>query len=158
MKFNGKLLVFLAAWLATVGGGFFLPNMEALAANCNACQYCQDLTYADVYFNGQELSPNGYFGTQPGQPDSQAFDGGGCNDTTDWIYQSEDCHTFANCNRYDTQLQANTYIYANPTFTCDLPAGATPEVREFNGGPNRKFAGQVEQYACPVAIGSQPVP
>lgn len=53
MRFHGKLLAFLAAWSATVGVAFFLPNLEVFAADCETCMECEMFWTAGVYYDGE---------------------------------------------------------------------------------------------------------
>ena len=151
MKSHGKLLAFLAAWLTTVGVAFFLPNLEVLAADCNECYFCQGYHFAGLYSGGQLAVAYGYFNPTTGVAASQAFDGGFCNESGNNLYQAEACGGQELCGMTDTNQLIQVVPYTFLNFTCTLPQGATPEVREFSGGVAGSSQGNVGQNACYVA-------
>lgn len=148
MKFHGKMLSFAAAWFATVGVAFFLPNLKVFAADCNQCMFCETFNYAGIYDGGQLFIATGYFDSVTGNSSPQAIQGGACDDTSNWLYQSNACTT-SSCGTYQTTNELNVSSYDQPNFTCTLPNGATPGVRAFNGGTGvTSLKGTVTQNKC----------
>jgi hypothetical protein len=151
MKFHGKLLAFLSVWIATVGAAFLLPNLEVLADTCLGCTLCEMFVYEATYQNGEVFVANGFTNNETGEGWAQAFYqeggiGGGL-----WL-DTESCNESEGTQSTPTVLKVASYN--SPNWTCDLPAGAEPQVREFNGGSYVQQVGTTTQIICYSSSGS----
>jgi hypothetical protein len=148
MRFHRNLLSFLAAWVATVGVAFFLPNLKTFGAGlqtCNACSECGQYYYASIAAAGGGFYNYGYFESD-GSSTTQAFLGGACGACNGGdLYQEDSCTS--SCNTYGSAT-INVKSYNFPNWTCNLPAGANVCVRSFNGGTFTKNVGSVSQTIC----------
>lgn len=139
MMRHGKVLVFLLAWITSIGSAFWLTDVPVAAAlpGCQQCMFCQPYEYVGIFTDvndGVPASVNyGYFDPVSGASAPQAFNGGAANDSSEWLYQAGDCNISGSASPNGNML--NAIPYQQLAWTCTVSAGTmTSWIQEASSG------------------------
>lgn len=145
MKCHQKLLVFLGSWLMAIGTGFWLSGIAAHAGVCETCIFCEAFEYVNID-SGEVGNFYGYE-DEANNPAPQAYNGGGVNDSSEWLYVDTTCNSSGQAQEGSPIL---TIInYGQLIYACDLPDGASPPYFwKASSGITPNPMGTVAQFTC----------